>query len=215
MRAIILAAGRGSRMGQLTDHTPKALLKVKNKFLIEYSIESLKTAGIHEIVINISYKREQIKTTLGDGSRFGVCLQYSEEPTALETGGGIFQALPLLGNEPFITTSCDIISDYAFQNLKNLKNLAHLILVNNPSFHPKGDFCLENNRIYLGDDKNYTYGNIGLLHPALFSNCKPGRFLLGDLLKKAIAEKKVSGECFQGRWSNIGTKEDLAQANLA
>lgn len=216
MRAIILAAGRGSRMGHLTDHTPKALLRVNHKYLIEYSIENLKMAGIKEIIINVSYGGEQIKTALGNGSHWGINISYSEEPNALETGGGIFKALPLLGKEPFIATSCDIISDYVFEHLSiDPQKLAHLVLVKNPDFHPAGDFCLDNCKIYLGNKQTYTYANISILHPDLFKNCRPGKFLLGPLLKEAIRENKVSGELFLGRWYNVGTPKDLAEMNAS
>lgn len=216
MRGMILAAGRGTRMGSLTDVTPKPLLKVGKHYLIEYSIAAMAKANIREIIINVSYCGEQIKTALGDGSRYGVMIQYSEEAERLETGGGIFQALPLLGSDPFVVMSSDIISDYALISLpKEPKNLAHLVLVDNPSFHPQGDFCLKGDRVYCGDPRTFTFSNIGIYRPELFSDCKPGHFRLGALLMQAIANDQVTGEYFTGQWFNIGSAEQLGAVDYS
>ncbi len=210
MRGMILAAGRGSRMGSLTEETPKPLLRVNQRYLIEYSIAAMVKAGIREIVINVSYFREQIKAALGDGSRYGVTIAYSEEEERLETGGGIFKALPLLGNAPFVVLSCDIISEYALENLPDSPYaLAHLVLVDNPSFHPQGDFCLEGNRVYCGGSSTFTFSNIGVYRPELFADCKPGHFRLGALLMQAIMHQQVTGEHFTGQWFNIGDADQL------
>jgi MurNAc alpha-1-phosphate uridylyltransferase len=210
MRGMILAAGRGERMGSLTQNTPKPLLRVNNRYLIEYSIAALRKADIREIVINISYQREQIKLALGDGSQYGVAIQYSEEEERLETGGGILQALPLLGSEPFIVISSDIITDYPLENLPwQPQALAHLVLVDNPCFHPRGDFCLNGQQIYSGGSPTFTFSNIGIYRPELFADCKPGHFRLGDLLYQAVAQRRVTGEYFNGLWHNIGTVEQL------
>lgn len=210
MRGMILAAGRGERMGSLTQNTPKPLLRVNNRYLIEYSIAALRKADIREIVINISYQREQIKLALGDGSQYGVAIQYSEEEERLETGGGILQALPLLGSEPFIVISSDIITDYPLENLPwQPQALAHLVLVDNPCFHPRGDFCLNGQQIYSGGSPTFTFSNIGIYRPELFVDCKPGHFRLGDLLYQAAAHRRVTGEYFNGLWHNIGTAEQL------
>jgi MurNAc alpha-1-phosphate uridylyltransferase len=214
MRAMILAAGRGERMADLTTKTPKPLLRVRDRYLIEYSIIALAKAGIQDVVINIAYLGEHIKSALGDGSRYGVTLHYSEEQEALETGGGIFQALPLLGKEPFIVLSSDIISDYPLQNLMNYPTkLAHLVLVNNPDFHRSGDFCLQENRILNEGTQKLTFSNIGIYKPELFSHCKPGKFKLGDLLREAAANQQVTGEYYQGVWHNLGTPQQLTQLN--
>lgn len=215
MRAMILAAGRGERMRPLTDHTPKPLLEIANKPLISYSLLALKKIGISEVIINVSYQAEQIKQTLGDGSRYGIKIIYSVEPTLLETGGGIYQALPLLGNEPFIVLSADIFTDYPLEKLpKNLNDLAHLVLVNNPEYHAKGDFGLNNNnRITLDAEKKFTYASFGVLHPNLFANCQPGIFRLTEVLIPAINAKQVSGEIYHGEWNNLGTPEDLQNLN--
>jgi MurNAc alpha-1-phosphate uridylyltransferase len=210
MRGMILAAGRGERMGHLTDTVPKPLLRAGNRYLIEYSIEALVKAGIHEIVINISHCREQIKMALGDGKRYGATIDYSEEEERLETGGGIFQALPLLGHAPFIVLSSDIISDYALENLpKEPEGLAHLVLVDNPVFHPQGDFCLDGQRIYCGGSPTFTFANIGVYRPELFADCEPGYFRLSTVLFPAIASQQVTGEYFAGQWHNVGTAEQL------
>lgn len=214
MRGMILAAGRGARMGTLTEHTPKALLKVKDRYLIEYSIEAFSKIGIQEIVINVCHQQEPIKTALGDGKRYGVHICYSEEMEALETGGGIFRALPLLGDEPFIVLSCDIITDYPLQKLpKNPKKLAHLVLVDNPLFHHQGDFCLNQEKVYCGGLPTFTFSNIGIYHSELFKDCQPGKFRLGDLLKQAIANEQVTGEYYAGFWHNLGTPTQLAEVN--
>jgi MurNAc alpha-1-phosphate uridylyltransferase len=213
MRAMILAAGRGERMGHLTQDVPKPLLKVAGYYLIEYSLFALRKAGIHDVVINVCYHADQVKQALGDGGRYGVNIHYSEETTALETGGGIFQALPLLGREPFLVLSGDIITDYPLLNLPSEpKGLAHLVLIDNPAFHPGGDFCLAEQRIYYGSDATLTFANIGIYRPELFAHCEAGRFRLGDLLKTEIASQNVSGEHYTGLWHNVGTADDLNTA---
>lgn len=214
MRGMILAAGRGQRMGELTTHIPKPLLRVAGNYLIDYAIASLRAAGIYEIVINISHHKEQIKQAIGDGKRYGVTIYYSEEEERLETGGGIAKALPLLGNEPFLVMSSDIITDYPLQQLpQNLKGLAHLVMVDNPSFHPNGDFGLRQGYADLRAKPTYTFGNIGVYHPALFKNCDAQFFPLNQLLFPAIEKGQITAEYFQGMWFNVGTKEDLTAVN--
>jgi MurNAc alpha-1-phosphate uridylyltransferase len=210
MRAMILAAGRGERMGALTQATPKPLLKVAGQYLIAYSLYALRRAGIHDVVINVCYHADQIQAALGNGERYGVHIQYSVETTALETGGGILQALPLLGPEPFVVLSSDIISDYDLQSLPaEPPGLAHLVLVDNPLFHPHGDFCLSGRRIYYGKDTTYTFGNIGVYRPELFAHSAPGRFRLGELFKAEILNEQITGEHFSGFWHNVGTPAEL------
>ncbi|MHB1948941.1 MAG: N-acetylmuramate alpha-1-phosphate uridylyltransferase MurU [Gammaproteobacteria bacterium] len=214
MRGMILAAGRGQRMGTLTTEVPKPLLQVRNRYLIEYSLFALIKMGITEIVINICYRGAQIKEALGDGSRYGVTIFYSEEDEALETGGGIFQALPLLGPEPFIVLSCDVITDYPLHQLPQEPiGLAHLVLVNNPLYHSSGDFCLLKNKVYCGQSSTLTFGNIGIYRPELFADCKPGKFGLGPLLKEAALHGKITGEHYQGIWHNLGRPDDFDQVN--
>jgi MurNAc alpha-1-phosphate uridylyltransferase len=216
MRAMILAAGRGQRMANLTAETPKPLLRVRGRYLIEYSIDALAQSGIQDIVINVAYLGEKIKAALGDGARYGVTLHYSEEKEALETGGGIFHALPLLGKEPFIVLSSDVIADYPLKKLLTApKKLAHLVLVDNPDFHPQGDFALQGEQVCSEGAKRYTFANIGVYHPALFADCQPGKFRLGDVLKQAIARQDVTGEYYQGVWHNLGTPQQLSAINAA
>ncbi len=207
---MILAAGRGERMQHLTENTPKALLRVADHYLIEYPIFSLRKMGVKEIVINVCYFADKIKEVLGDGSRYGVRIIYSDEEIALETGGGIFQALPFLGSDPFIVLSCDVLTDYPLKQLPTLSNqLAHLILVDNPIYHPKGDFGLEKNKIIFHEKNTLTFGNIGIYRPELFAGCQPGKFRLGDLLRAAIQQNAITGEHYTGFWKNLGTPDDL------
>lgn len=211
MRAMILAAGRGTRMGELTEVVPKPLLKVNGRYLIEYSLSSLAAIGVQDIVINVCYQKEMIKQTLGNGERYGVTIHYSEEDQALETGGGIFQALPLLGTQPFIVLSSDVITDYPLQNLpQEPRGLAHLVVVDNPSYHPKGDFCLQGHRLYYGEGETFTFANIGIYRPELFAGCTPGKFRLTELFQRGIANQKIDGELYQGYWYNIGSPDQLA-----
>lgn len=215
MRAMILAAGRGERMRPLTDTTPKPLLAVGGKPLIEYHIEALVAVGIREIVINLAWKGELLRQALGDGTRFGAQLSYSDEGAqALETGGGIFKALPLLGDAPFIVVSADIWTDYSFArctSLPHADDLAHFVLVPNPSFHPNGDFHLAGERVTPSEGPRYTYANIGVFRPEFFAGCRPGRFPLVPVMRARIAEGRVSGEIYEGAWRNIGTPAQLAQ----
>lgn len=214
MRGMILAAGRGERMGVLTAEVPKPLLRVGSRYLIEYSLFALIKMGISEIVINICYRGEQIKYVLGDGSKYGVNIHYSEETEALETGGGIFQALPHLGPDPFVVLSCDVVTDYPLLQLpKDPVGLAHLVLVNNPPYHAKGDFCLLGNKVYCAKKSTLTFSNVGIYRPELFEKCTPGKFRLGALLREAILQDKVTGEYYQGIWHNVGTPEELEQVS--
>lgn len=216
MRAMILAAGRGTRMGDLTAHIPKPLIRVGGYYLIEYSIQALTRIGIKNIVINVSYRGDQIKAALGNGEKYQVTFHYSEEEEALETGGGILQALPLLGKDPFIVLSCDVVSGYPLANLpQNPQGLAHIVLVDNPVFHPQGDFSLEGHLVSLEKNTTYTYANIGIYRPELFDGSKPGKFRLAELLKQAIPKQQVTGEYFKGLWHNLGTPSELAELNAA
>lgn len=213
MRAMILAAGRGERMKELTNKTPKPLLRVGGKCLIEYAIDNLKRAGIDEIVVNVSWHADAIKKTLGDGSQYDVTLVYSEEPQRLETGGGITKALPLLGSEPFVVVSADIVTDYPIIKLpRQPQGLAHLVLVDNPSFHPHGDFGLKGKQVDLLSAPAYTFGNIGVYRPELFDGCAVEVFPLSKLLFPAIRKRQITGEYYKGVWYNIGTPEDLQSA---
>mgnify|MGYP006413305075 CR=1 FL=1 len=207
---MILAAGRGERMRSLTDHCPKPLLKISGKPLIEYHLESLKCAGIEEIIINHAYLGEKIENALGKGHQFGVNISYSAEgDNGLETGGGITKALPLLGESPFIVINADIWTNYDFNQLTSISSLAHLVLVENPAHHPQGDFGLTNKLVTNQAAEQFTFSGIGVYHPELFKNCQPVKFKLAPLLRKTIEQQKVTGELFQGDWSDIGTPERL------
>ena len=214
MQAMILAAGRGERMRPLTDTTPKPLLKVKGRCLIEYHLENLVNAGFTQIVINHAYLGEQIEQTLGDGQRYGAQLQYSAEGNqALETGGGIFKALPLLGLAPFLVVNGDIWCDYPLAQLQthHLTGLAHLILVDNPEHHPQGDFHLAQYRVYQSGTPSLTFSGIGIYHPDLFNHCQAGRFSVVPLLIKAMQNRQVTGEHYLGKWLDVGTPARLQQ----
>ncbi|MFJ4055525.1 MULTISPECIES: N-acetylmuramate alpha-1-phosphate uridylyltransferase MurU [unclassified Pseudomonas] len=215
MKAMILAAGKGERMRPLTLHTPKPLLPVAGQPLIEYHLRALATAGFTEVVINHAWLGQQIEDHLGDGSRFGLSIRYSPEGEPLETGGGIFQALPLLGNEPFLLVNGDVWTDYPFAHLRApLQGLAHLVLVDNPGHHGRGDFRLQGGQVVDGDDApgTLTFSGLSVLHPALFAGCQAGAFKLAPLLRQAMAAGKVTGEHYRGDWVDVGTQERLAEA---
>jgi MurNAc alpha-1-phosphate uridylyltransferase len=199
-KAMILAAGRGTRLRPLTDEIPKPLIPIAGKPLIAYHLEALVSAGIQDIVINVAYQGKKIRNSLGDGREFGVNIQYSVEPDqgGLETGGGIFNALPLLGEQPFIVVNGDIWTDYPFAKLfRPLAGLAHLVLVDNPAHNPGGDFGLTAEEI-VTLTQTQTFSGIGLYHPKLFENCQPGVF-------------RLAGECYSGAWVDIGTLDRLAE----
>ncbi|WP_285960157.1 N-acetylmuramate alpha-1-phosphate uridylyltransferase MurU [Pseudomonas tohonis] len=215
MRAMILAAGKGERMRPLTLHTPKPLVRAGGTPLIEFHIHALAAAGFSELVINHAWLGQQIEDHLGSGERFGVSIRYSPEGEPLETGGGIHRALPLLGDEPFLVVNGDIWTDYDFGALRDhpLQGLAHLVLVDNPSHHPGGDFRLAGGLVSDGvpGEPGFTYSGIAVLHPALFDGCSAGAFKLAPLLRRAMGEGRVSGEHFAGRWVDVGTHERLAE----
>jgi N-acetyl-alpha-D-muramate 1-phosphate uridylyltransferase len=212
VKTMLLAAGRGERMRPLTDQCPKPLLPVGGKPLIVWQLERLAAAGYREIVINLAWLGEQIAATLGDGSRYGVSIAYSREPwPALETGGGVLQALPLLGSEPFLVVSADIWTEFDFARIAIAPDaLGQLVLVPNPPHHPRGDFGLEQGRVVDGEPR-FNYGNIGLYRPAFFEGCSPGRFPLVEPLRRAIAAGRLGGQLYEGQWENIGTLQQLAQ----
>ena len=217
MKAMILAAGRGVRMRPLTDTTPKSLLAVAGKPLIVWQLEKLARAGFTEAVINHAHLGSMIEAALGHGSRYGIAIRYSPEREALETAGGIAFALPLLGTEPFLAINADIYSDYDFAALAGLQladGLAHLVLVDNPPQHPRGDFALEAGRLREGGTPMLTFSGIGVYSPRLFGGIPANaKVPLAPLLRKAMAADRVSGEHYRGRWHDIGTAERLAALN--
>ncbi len=214
MKAMILAAGKGERLRPLTLHTPKPLVRAAGVPLIEYHVRALAAAGFTELVINHAWLGQQIEGYLGDGARFGVRIAYSAEGEPLETGGGIFKALPLLGDQPFVLVNGDIFTDYPFAQLRRpLSGLAHLVLVANPTHHAGGDFCLQGGQVSdaQAGEGNLTYSGLAVLSPALFAECQPGAFKLAPLLRQAMAAGQVSGEQFAGCWVDVGTHERLAE----
>lgn len=215
MKAMILAAGRGKRMGQLTENTPKPLLKVRGKTLIEWQIERLRERGFSELVINLGYLGEQIRRHLGGGSRLGVRIEYSIEPQAgLETGGGVFQALPLLGNEPFLLTNADVFCDYPYQLLADKRpESIHLVLVDNPAFKAQGDFSM--NGDYLQTGEALTFAGISVINPRIFAGCEAGFYPLAPLFNHAISTGTATAECFGGVWHDVGTPQRLLNAEQA
>ena len=218
MKAMILAAGRGQRMGELTNVTPKPLTEISDITLIEHNILRIKNSGIKEIVINVSWLGQQIIDYLGDGKSYGVDLIFSnEEENMLGTGGGILNAIELLGNNPFWLVNADLYSDYSINLNKKLENndLAHLILVDNPKHHKAGDYFLKNNRVIYGKGiKPFTYSGMSLISPKLFENCKEKIFPLEPLLNEYASLNKISGEYFHGGWTDVGTKERLESIKL-
>lgn len=231
MRAMLLAAGRGERMRPLTDHTPKPLLQAGGKPLIVWHIERLAHAGITGLVINHAHLGEQIVAALGDGSCFGASINYSPESHALETAGGIANALPLLGDAPFAVINSDIWCDYDFAQLPKLAaaleargDMAHLVLVDNPAHHPNGDFLLHEGRVLPspaggaggeGSPTKLTFSGIGLYHPALFAGIQRGSIApLAPLLRTQIALGRVSGEYHRGAWVDVGTPQRLAELDI-
>lgn len=215
MKAMILAAGKGERMRPLTLTTPKPLVRAAGVPLIEYHLRALAAAGFNEIVINHAWLGQQIEDHLGDGSRFGLSIQYSPEGEPLETGGGIFRALSLLGDDAFLVVNGDIWTDYDFSVLHQpINGLAHLVLADNPPHHPKGDFTLIDGKVQDGepDAQTLTYSGIAVLHPQLFDGCSDGAFKLAPLLRNAMAKGEVTGERLKGHWVDVGTYERLAEA---
>ncbi|MCP5415975.1 MAG: nucleotidyltransferase family protein [Chromatiaceae bacterium] len=211
--AMILAAGRGIRMRPLTDHLPKPLLKVGGVPLIHYHLHALARYGFRRVVINHSYLGGMIETELGDGSRWGIEIAYSREPPqAFETGGGIFHAFPLLGEEPFLVINGDVWCDFNYANVVcPPESLAHLVLVDNPTHHSTGDFELVDGRVYGSGKSMLTFSGIGLYRRALFSGCSHTAFALAPLLRSAMERGRVSGEYFPGSWVDVGTPERLQQ----
>ncbi len=208
MRAMILAAGRGERLRPLTDHMPKPLLPVAGRPLIVWHLQKLAEAGFAQVVINTAHLGEQISDTLGDGSRWGLQISYSREQQgrALETGGGICKALPLLGNHPFLVINGDVYTslDYASVQL-DAGALAHLVMVDNPCHNQQGDFSLQAGRLHTEGRDKLTFSGIGVYSPALFDGCRAEPFPLAPLLRAAMDQGRVSGRYFAGYWQDVGT----------
>lgn len=211
---MLLAAGKGERMRPLTLTTPKPLLAVAGKPLIEYHIESLVKAGIDDIVINVSWLGQQIVEHCGDGGRWGCAIHYSREDEPLETAGGIIQALPQLGDKPFLLVNADIWTDCDFRVLLQQTlppGAAHLQLFDNPEHNPAGDFGLCEGRVTAAGNNSLTYAGIGLYDPRFFDGYAPGKRPLLPLLQQAIAEERLFAQHYRGRWTDVGTPARLEQ----
>lgn len=216
MKAMILAAGRGNRLRPITDSIPKALVNVRGKSLIEHHLDSMSQVGIEEVVINLGWLGDQIEAHVGDGSRFGLSVNYSDERgNVLETGGGIHKALPLLGKEPFLVVNADIFTDMPLPG-HQLANgiLGHLSLVPTPAYKAKGDFALVGGKVRNADLPDLTFGGVALYHPEFFTDCTPGRFSLAPMLAKATNAGLLTGEVYSGLWEDVGTVERLNRLNL-
>jgi len=213
--AMILAAGRGERMRPLTDRLPKPLLPVRGKPLIEYHVERLAQAGVERIVINLAWLGNLIRDALGDGSRYGLTIDYSDEtPQALETGGGIFRALPLLGEGTFLVVNGDVFSDYPFARAGLAPGRdAHLVLVPNPPQHPHGDFGLERGLALPDAQVRYTFAGIAAYRREFFADSPGGAFPLRPLMVRAMAAGRCSAELYRGLWQDVGTVERLRALN--
>ena len=221
-KAIILAAGRGERMRPLSDATPKALLAAGGRSLIEWQIVRLVAAGFRDLVINVCHLGEQIEAALRCGRQVGARIEYSRESVALETAGGIAQALPMIGDAPFVAVNADIYCEYDYARLHAaLAALghaqspwaAHLVLVANPPHHPQGDFALAPDAAVRDDgDRRLTFSGIGAYRPQLFTDIVPGeRRALGPLLHRIARDGRLRGEHYAGRWTDVGTPQRLQQ----
>lgn len=217
MRAMILAAGRGERMRPLTDRTPKPLLPVAGKPLIVRHLEALARCAVEEVVVNHAWLGEQIEAALGDGTRFGLRIRFSPEAQALETAGGIANALQWLGDRPFAVVNADVFTDFDLcalraraEEMLRTGDLAHLVLVDNPPQHPEGDFALRDARVLSEGPVRLTFSGIGVYDPRLFSGIAPGtRAALAPLLRAAMSRGLVGGEHFRGAWDDVGTPARL------
>lgn len=221
MKAMILAAGLGNRMRPLTLYKPKPLLEVGGKALIVWHIEKLKQIGVTDIVINSAWLADILIGTLGDGSQFGVNILWTREDQGLETAGGIINALPLLGIEPFILVNGDVWTTFDFASLLNVNlgnDLAHLVFVTNPEQHPKGDFTLAESRAYTFEQEqqgdNLTYSGVAVLNPQMFDGLEAGKRPLAPLLKQAMIDGRISAEKMQAAWVDVGTPERLSSLDL-
>jgi MurNAc alpha-1-phosphate uridylyltransferase len=219
MRALLLAAGRGERLRPLTDTLPKALLPVGGRALIDWQVERLVRGGFTDLVVNHAHFGEMIEKALGDGARLGARIRYSHESPALETAGGIVNALSLLGDEPFAVVSSDIHTTFDYATLAapleaiardGRSTVAHFVLVDNPPYHAQGDMGLDGDRVTRGGPR-LTYGNISVFHPAIFREIAPGTWLkLFPWAYRHVEEGRVTGEHYRGSWDNVGTPAQLA-----
>lgn len=215
--AMILAAGRGERLRPITEQIPKSLCQVHHRPLIDYHLEALVQAGVSRVVINHAYLGGQIRRHLGDGTRFGLEILYAPEPPGgLETGGGLYHALPFLGNGPFIAVNADIYTDYPYPSLHLPENsLAHLVLVPRPDDFQSGDFGLGADHRLDGFNRLYTFSGIAVYHPKFFTTCQVGRYPLAPLFYAKAEARELTGELYHGHWIDIGSPKRLQKANQA
>jgi MurNAc alpha-1-phosphate uridylyltransferase len=213
MKAMVLAAGRGERMGALTRELPKPLLAIGATTLIERQLERLAAAGFREVVINLSYRGVQIRERLGSGRALGLTIRYSNEgEPPLETGGGIIRALPLLGGEPFLVVNADVVSDFEFASLRSIAPISTLVLVPNPDHNSRGDFGIDDAGNACHEPPLLTYAGIAVLDPALFAGFAAGRQALKPVLDAAITLKALRALRYDGFWIDVGTPERLDTA---
>lgn len=215
MIAMILAAGRGERLRPLSDNLPKALVEVRGESLLERHLRAVKAAGVETAVINLGWLGNQIVDRIGSGADFGLNIIYSPEgDDILETGGGIYRALPMLGKEPFIVINADIFTEMPMQfTVLNDSDIGHLVLVATPDHKKSGDFDLTDGRVRNGDNAEFTFSGVAVYRPEFFANCTPGRFPLAPMLRAAAAAGTLGGSVYEGLWRDVGTPERLAELN--
>jgi len=212
---MVLAAGRGERLRPLTDRVPKSLVEVQGQSLLERHLESVRAAGITTVVINLGWLGDRIVERIGSGSRYGLEVIYSQEgDNILETGGGIHNALPDLGSEPFLVVNADIYTDMPVPKLQLAdSHLGHLVMVPTPDYREHGDFDIHDGLVRNGERPAYTFSGVAIYRPEFFDGCEAGRFPLAPMLREAADRGELSGSLYEGLWADIGTPERLATLN--
>jgi MurNAc alpha-1-phosphate uridylyltransferase len=215
MIAMVLAAGRGERLRPLTETTPKALVEVRGRSLLERHLDNLAAAGVDTVVINLGWLGEKIAERIGSGGDYGLNVIYSpENDNILETGGGIQRALPLLGRDPFLVVNADIYTDMPMPPAEIARSdTGHLVLVPRPAHKERGDFDLQAGRIRESDSAAFTFSGVAVYRPEFFADCNPGRFPLAPMLRAAAREDRLAGSLYEGVWEDVGTPERLAELN--